>query len=157
MNMELVEALSMATLVVAAFGYMYLRKKRKTQVMLSEEEIIEQQALEERVKMYQRLKPIMDRPETVRIATWIEINCVNGKPYIEDLEYLVKVSDEGTIGVALFQPGDYELIVSSYTQSHFKNVKMNISLNPGEVYQLGCNQTGPYLIIDPNPERYDYV
>lgn len=158
MNMESIEAIAMAGLVVAAGGYMILRNMKRTKKSeLSEDELIEQNALEERIKMYNRLKPIMDKPETVRIATWIEINKVNGKSYSEALEYLVKVSDEGTIGVALFEPGDYEFVVSSYTRANHRNVTMNVSLNPGETYQLGCNQDGPYLIVDPNPERYDHV
>lgn len=158
MDIELVEALSMLALVVVACVYMYLRnKKNKVKNVLSDEEAIEQDALEERIRMYERLKPIMDKPETVRIATWIEINSVNGEPYSEDHEYLVKVSEEGTIGVALFQAGDYDFVVSSYTRRNYKNIKMKVSLQAGEIYQLGCNQDGPYLIVDPNPKRYDHV
>ena len=108
---------------------------------------------------YHRLLPVYNDPNIAKIALWINIDSVNGNPLNESFLYKTNLKNgilnPNKVEVALFNPGAYTFIVSSNSREEYKNIKMQVLIQPGITYQLGCNDEGPYFIKDSYPERYE--
>ncbi|PHI29175.1 hypothetical protein [Budvicia aquatica] len=117
-------------------------------------------AKKQRARAYGKLSARLDDPNTVRVALWINLEKVNGEVFTGEYHYWTAIKkavlNPDPVGVALFEPGTYDFTVSSNTDHKYQNVNMQVEMLPGETYQLGCNADGPYLVIDPEPARYDY-
>lgn len=107
-----------------------------------------------------KLEPLISDPNAVRVALWINLDKVNDHVFTGEFHYWTGIKkamlNSEPVGVALFEPGKYHFIVSSNSNNQYKNVGMFVELLAGQTYQLGCNEDGPYLVIDPEPTRYDY-
>lgn len=105
-----------------------------------------------------RLYPIYNNPNIVKVALWVNLDSVNGKPLDESFVYYTNLKNgilnPNKVEVALFNPGVYNFTVSSNSRAEYQHVEMQVKLEPGVTYQLGCNESGPYFVPDPNPERY---
>lgn len=106
------------------------------------------------------LEPLISDPNTAKVAIWINLDKVNDQIFTGECHYWTDIPkgmlNSEVVGVALFEPGKYYFTVSSKSNNQYKDVRMCIELLPGQTYQLDCNDEGPYLIIDPEPTRYDY-
>lgn len=109
----------------------------------------------EKLGSKQALERMQADPDTAKIALWINIDQANGEDFTGDYEYETDIDYAGRkLTVALFKSGSYQLIVSSNSRKKYQNVAIDVNLEPGITYQLGCNSDGVYFVPDPDPARY---
>lgn len=122
--------------------------------------IAKKRMVKKQKEQYEKVKHLLDNPDIVKIALWINIDKVNGVEYTGENEYSSNFKNGllnfHPVSVALFEPGEYRFSVSSNSRSEYQDLEMEVVLSPGLVYQLGCNDRGPYFVTDPNPARYEY-
>ncbi|MFT0211479.1 hypothetical protein VQ643_02550 [Pseudomonas sp. F1_0610] len=98
-------------------------------------------------------------PNTVRVAMWINIDDLESEAHGYWHEYETNLSNGigRKVKVALFNPGSYHFVVSSNSNRSVQGVAMDVELEAGVTYQLGCNsEDGAYFVVDPDPDRYAY-
>lgn len=113
-----------------------------------------QVAWDEKEKRQQMLQD----PNVARVALWVDIDEVKQGVSTDFLEYEtnIKYMPSGKLKVGLFYPGDYQFIVSSHSNHNYQGVKVEVKLQPGVTYQLGCNDGGIYIVPDRDPNRYAF-
>ncbi|MFT0213050.1 hypothetical protein VQ643_10665 [Pseudomonas sp. F1_0610] len=89
---------------------------------------------------------LQHNPLTAKISQWVTINQINGIDYDgwrDSDDYKVTLSTQN-IKIALFAPGTYHLVVSSFSDPNLQYIPFTITVEAGRIYQLGCDSNGPY-------------
>jgi hypothetical protein len=140
--------------LVAAFGVI------PTIILLIYNRYAKGQRIQKQRAQLENVKSLLQDGETVKVALWINIERVNGIEYSDEFEYSTKLKNgllnPHPVSVALFKPGEYRLTVSSNSREEYQGIEMLVTMAAGTVYQLGCNDGGPYFVVDPDPARYEY-
>lgn len=108
----------------------------------------------EQQKSYQQL---LEDPRTIRVSQWLTINQVDEQDYDgwRDLNLAKASLYSPYINIALFSPGTYRLIVSSFSDPDLQYIPLTITLEAGRNYQLGCDIDGPYCSEEFVVNSYD--
>lgn len=103
-----------------------------------------------------RNKILFNNSNIAKIVLWIDLESINNNPTDESRICYSKIKSNltglmETVDILLIEPGNYNLVVNS---REYTNIKINVTIEPDTIYQLGANEDGPFFIIDPQPNRY---
>lgn len=111
-------------------------------------------------KRLKEAKEYSKNTDVAKVALWVDLDTIDGKIVDYTHSYWKNVKskmfDKNTdVIVLLLKAGKYDFIASSKSSAKLKNISINVNINPGKTYQLGCDSNEIYFIEDTEPERYN--